>query len=155
MTQEQQIKLAFAYEWLKQPTNAYAAALIITQRDTFAAMKMMDAWSHDPEVIQFKKDLIEQHGEDHFLPTKAEMCRDLIEQARTDPFADMPKNYKLVAEMRGFIEKAGITINNSSTTNNKVMVVPAQLNANGTVDEDAWENKAIAQQAKIVEGQVV
>ena len=151
---ELQAKKAFAYEWLKEPNNAYAAALKITGRDTFAAMRMVDNWCYDPVVTQLKSQLIEEHGEDHFLPSKAQMCRDLIDRARSDPFADFEKSYKLVADMRGFIEKPGVTIN-TSVTNNKVMVVPVgRLNDNGTVDEDVWEQQAIEQQQATIEGQV-
>lgn len=154
MTPEQQLKKQFAYEWLKEPSNAYAAALKITQRDTFAAMQIVNNWCYDPEVVEFKRQLNEEHGEEHFLPSKFQAARDLIDRARNNPFADFEKSYKLVAEMLGWIEKPGITINNS-TTNNKVMVVPVgRLNDNGTVNEDAWESKAIHQQQLTIEGQV-
>lgn len=154
MTPEQQLKKAFAYEWLKQPSEAYAAALVITQRDTFAAMQIVNKWCYDSDVLQFKEQLIDEHGEEHFLPTKFEAVRDLIDRARNNPFADFERSYKLVAELMGWIEKPGITINNS-TTNNKVMVVPVgRLNDNGTVNEDVWESNAISQQQLTIEGQI-
>ena len=155
MTDEQLIKKAFAYEWLKDPKNAYKAALSVTQNDTFSAMQMVTKWSHDPEVIQFKKDLMLEYGEEHFMPSRYELVHDVLENARRDPFADVPKSYKLIADMLGYIEKPGITINNTSTTNNKVMVIPAtQLNDNGTTNLDAWQQNAISQQDEIVQGQV-
>ena len=117
-------------------------------------MQIVNNWSHDPEVVQFKRELVEEHGEEHFLPSKFQLVRDIIDRARTNPFADFEKSYKLVADMMGWIEKPGITINNS-TTNNKVMVVPVgRLNDNGTVDENVWEKNAISQQQLTIEGQV-
>lgn len=154
MTNEQQLKKAFAYEWLKEPSNAYAAALVVTQRDTFAAMQIVNNWCYDTEVIEFKRQLNEEHGEEHFLPSKFQMVRDLIDRARTNPFADFEKSYKLAADILGFIEKPGVTINNG-VTNNKVMVVPVgRLNENGTINEDVWESNAISQQQATIEGQV-
>lgn len=156
MTKQQQLKKAFAYEWLKEPKNAYAAALAVTGRDTFAAMQIVDNWCYDTEVVQFKNDLISEYGEEHFLPSKFEMCRDVIDKARETMCPDsFAKLYKLAADMRGFIEKPGVTIN-TSVTNNKVMVVPVgRLNDNGTVNEDVWEQQAVAQQQATIEGQVV
>ena len=156
MTDEQQAKRMFAYEWLKDPRNSYAAALKVTQRDIFAAMQIVNNWCHDPEVIQFKLDLVQEHGEEHFLPSKLEMVRDVIDRARDTLCPDaFGKLYKLAADMRGFIEKPGVTINNN-TSNNKVMVMPVgRLNRDGSVNEEVWEQAAIEQQNPTVEGSVV
>ena len=117
-------------------------------------MQIVNNWCYDPEVIEFKEQLNQEYGEEHFLPSKFQMVRDLIDRARNNPFADFEKSYKLAADILGFIQKPGVTVN-TSITNNKVMVVPVgRLNDNGTVNEDDWESKAISQQKLTVEGQV-
>jgi hypothetical protein len=153
MTPEQQLKLAFAEAWLRNPRNAYAAALTITKKDTFAAMQIADKWVWDDDVAKFKAELIDEYGEEHFLPTKCEMIRDVLDRAETAYLDDSyVKLMKLAADMRGFIEKPGLTINNNTQTNNRVMIVPVgKLNDDGTVDAQDWERKAIEQQQALIQ----
>lgn len=152
MTDEQKLKLKFAEAWLRNPNNAYAAALFVTKNDSFAAIKICDAWIFDDEVDRMKRQLIEEHGEEHFLPTKCEMIRDVYDRAQACYVDDSyVKLMKLAADMRGFIEKPGVTINNTQT-NNRVMVIPVgRLNDNGTVDADHWEQTAIGQQQALTQ----
>lgn len=152
MTDEQLLKLKFADAWLRNPNNAYAAALRVTKNDPFLATQICSDWLFDDEVEAFKKALIEEHGEEHFLPTKSELLHDIYDRARScfvdDSYA---KLMKLAAEMRGMIEKPGLTINNN-TTNNRVMLIPmGKLNDNGTVDSDHWEQTAIEQQSGLTQ----
>ena len=152
MTDEQKLKMKVAEAWLRNPNNMFAAALEVTKNDSFAAMRICDAWVFDDELKQMKEALLEEHGEEHFLPTKFEMFRDVYDRARgtydDDSYA---KLMKLAADMRGFIEKPGVTINNTQT-NNRVMLIPVgKLNDNGTVDSDYWEQSAIEQQRALTE----
>jgi hypothetical protein len=151
MTDEQKLKLIFAEAWLRNPSNAYQAALKVTKNDPFAASKICDTLLFDDEVEEFKKLLIEEHGEDHFLPTKCEMVREVYDRARTcvadDSYA---KLMKLAADMRGFIEKPGINITNNTQTNNRVMIVPVgKMTDQGTIDVEDWEKTAIEQQQSL------
>jgi hypothetical protein len=143
------LKKAFAEAWLHNPTNAFAAALEITGNDPAAALEISSAWSHDPEVKRLKAELIEQHGQEAFLPTKHEILHDIYSRARTCPHNDdYVKMMRLAADMRGQIEKPGITINNNnSVTTNKVMQVPVFINNTGyPVDDDEWEQRLIENQ---------
>lgn len=153
MTNEQRLKLAFAEAWLRNPKNAYAAAMQVTRNDCFTALQIADNWIWDSEVLQFKEALLDEHGEEHFLPSKFEMIRDVLDRAdrclNDDSYV---KHMKLAADMRGFIEKPGVTINNNTQTNNRVMLIPVgQLNDDGTVNALDWEKKAIQQQQDLVE----
>ena len=153
MTDEQKLKLKFAEAWLREPNNAYAAALSITKNNPSLAIKICDMFLFDDEVRQMKSQLIEEHGEEHFLPTKFEMFRDVYDRAKSAPCDDSyAKLMKLAADMRGFIEKPGLTINNNTQTNNRVMLVPVgKLSENGTIDADAWEQSAIEQQQTLTQ----
>lgn len=151
MTAEQAIKLQFAEAWLRQPDNAYAAALTIVE-DRFQAFRMAEILVKDPEVKEIKKQLIEEYGEEHFLPTKSDMVRQIFQRAQFATEDGFVKMFTLIANMRGFIEKqAPVTINNNQT-NNRIMLVPmANLNDNGTVDANHWEKLAVSQQAALTQ----
>ena len=149
MTDEQKLKLKFADAWLRNPNNAYAAALSITKNNSFLAVRICDHWLFDDEVAAFKDALIEEHGEDHFLPSKYQMVHDVYTRATNSHSDDsFAKLMKLAADMRGFIEKQNVNISTTNvTTNNRVMLIPVgKLTENGTVDADYWEQGAIAQQ---------
>lgn len=152
MDPEQQLKKAFAAAWLRNPKNPYAAALTLTKGDTFLAMSMSKQWIFDDEVEQFKQQLIDEKGEEAFLPTRCELIREVVDRAYdTNCNDEFHKLIRLVADMRGFIEKPGVTINNNHQTNNRIMVVPmGQLNDNGTVNADSWERTAISQQQSLM-----
>lgn len=152
MNDQQKLKLAFADAWLRNPRDAYKAALEITRNDCAASLHIVDKWVWDKEVLDFKKSLIEEFGEEHFLPSKASMVVDILHRAEGAVADDSyVKLMKLAADMRGYIEKPGITVNNNSQTNNRVMIVPVgHLNDDGTVNADDWENKAIEQQQGLV-----
>lgn len=151
MTPEQEIKLEFAQAWLRQPDNAYAAALTLVE-DRFQAFRMAEILAKDPEVKEIKKQLIDEYGEEHFLPTKSDMVRQIFQRAQFATEDGFVKMFTLIANMRGFIEKqAPVTINNTQT-NNRIMVVPmANLNDNGSVDANHWEKLAISQQTALTQ----
>lgn len=151
MTDEQRLKRKFAEAWLRNPTNAYAAALSVTKNDTFLAIRLADAWVWDDEVVAIKEELIAEHGEEHFLPTKCQMVRQVLERAKYASEDGFHKMMKLAADMRGFIEKPGLTINNNTQTNNRVMLIPmGKMTEQGTVDMDSWEQSAIEQQQSLI-----
>ncbi len=137
-----QEKQAFAEALLRCPGNPYQAAMSICNSSQ-RAVQIAEEWLHDPEVAEYKKELIEKYGEEYFLPTKAEMIHKIyargIAAARDDDFF---KGMKLIAEMRGMIEKPGVTVNNNVTTN-KVMVIPSNNS------DEEWEQRLVEQQKKL------
>jgi hypothetical protein len=153
MNDEQKLKLKFAEAWLRNPNNAYAAALSVAKNNPFLATQICDKFLNDSEVEAFKKSLIDDLGEEHFLPSKCEMIREVYDRAKICLVDESyVKLMKLAADMRGFIEKPGITVNNLTQTNNRVMMIPSfPTNQNGVVDADYWESVAIGQQKSITE----
>lgn len=152
MTNEQKLKRAFAEAWLRNPNNMYAGAMELTRNDPFMATRLCDQFLFDEEVKAYKRELIDEHGEEHFLPTKTDMLHQIMDRAIGATEEGFVKMMKLAADMRGFIEKPGVTINNNSLTNNRVMVVPVgRLNDDGTVDANQWEQSAIEQQQALIE----
>lgn len=148
----QRLKLAFAEAWLFEPRNAFGAALKITKGNSQAALAISSNWIHDDEVLAMKAALIVERGEEAFLPSKAEMVHEVIHRARETTYNDeFAKLMKLAADMRGFIEKPGVTVNNNtSVTTNKIMAIPMFVNAQGQkLTDDEWENSLIEQQSQI------
>lgn len=151
MTDEQELKLQFAEAWLRNPSNAFLAAKLIAGEDPHMAMQMANAWVRDPEVAEMKKQLIAEYGEESFLPSKASMIHDILDRARNCPHNDdYVKLMRLMSDMRGWIEKPGLTVNNNVTTN-KVMVVPIRVGTDGaTIDSHEWEKQLIEQQTSLI-----
>lgn len=148
---ETEIKTKFAEAWLRSPDNAYAAALKVCKGDSLLALRMSQAWVNDLEVDQIKEELVARHGEDYFLPSRASMIHDILGRAKVCGFDDdYVKLMRLAADMRGFVEKPGVTITNNVTTN-KVMVVPMRVGSNGqSIDSYEWERQLVEQQNTLI-----
>lgn len=147
VTTEAGRKKLFAYELLINPEESFKAALVVFGDDTAKALQVSSAWPNDPEVKQYIEELKEELGEEYFLPSKADsaMIAYNIANDQKVPAEDRLKALRLYADIRGFIEKQGTTVNNNILTSNKVMVVKDH----GSDDE--WENKIAQQQAQLIE----
>lgn len=146
LSDEQKRKQQFARELLKSPQEGFKIAVRIFGDDTGRALEASHRWPHDPEVIGFMNMALEELGDLHFLPSKADAARAAWEISQDPRLAvdDRLKGLRLYSDIRGFIEKQGTVINNNVLTQNKVMMV----RDHGTNEE--WENAAAAQQAKLI-----
>lgn len=138
-------KRDFAYTWLMYPDEPEIAAREVAGDNVTALLAIRSKWVSDPVVLQHRKELIAIHGEEHFLPTKADIARKLLDEidAAVDPEVKL-KFYKLYADIRGYTQKDTVNINNNVITQNKVMLVPTAQN-----DED-WETKLANQQSQLM-----
>jgi len=141
----EECKTAFAVELLKNPADAFKAALQVFPDDTGLALRAAHTWPKDPFVLAEQERITSEEGEGAFLPGKAELCRKIWERLQKDYVVteDFVKIAKLYAEVRGFIEKPNTNIVTNVVTN-KVMVVKDL----GTNDE--WEMKAERQQRELL-----
>lgn len=141
-------KEAFAAALLRSPDNPFKAALTVFGMDTGAALRAANEWIHDIYVISRCAELLEQFGEELFLPNKTALARrvfELAENPATDK-KDKIKAYELYANIRGFIEKQTAIANvTNNVTHNRVMM----YKDHGT--DDDWERKAVQQQGKLIE----
>lgn len=144
---ETELKQQFARELLKTPTEPFKVAARIFGDDTGRALQVSHRWPHDPEVLGYMAAAVDEMGDLHFLPTKAEAARaawELSQDQKLDTDNRL-KALRLYADIRGYIERqGGITVNQNNITQNKVMVVKDH----GSNSE--WENAAAAQQAKLI-----
>lgn len=147
LSDEQELKKQFARELLKTPTEPFKVASRLFGDDTGRALQVSHRWPHDPEVIGYMQTAIEDMGDLHFLPSKAEAARaawELSQDQKLDTDNRL-KALRLYADIRGYIERqGGITVNQNNITQNKVMVVKDH----GSNSD--WENAAAAQQAKLI-----
>lgn len=144
---ETEQKRQFAAALLKTPNDAFKAAITVFGDDTSTALSIYLRWSQDPEVIGYMRELEEEMGELHFLPTKAQLARMAYEIGQDSKLhvEDRLKALRLYADVRGFIEKQAPVINNNLITNNKVMLVKDHGS------NEAWEQAAMSQQHRLIE----
>lgn len=148
--EEAEAKKAFALAWLREPKDAFKAALAVFGQDTRAALNASTFWINDSEVLAEKDRLIQaaENGEDSFLPSKVEMLSDLYQLTKSTYVEGKDKvaAFKLYAEVRGWTPKAGPTVNvdNSKVVNNKVMVIQDHGSDND------WQEKLLRQQRQLI-----
>lgn len=143
-------KEQFAELSLREP-DAFKVALVIYPNDTGRALRIANEWPNDPQVKEIRQSFVdaEEDGETAFLPSKADASRLAWNIARdADKMTeDRLKALKLYAEIRGFIEKPQVTVNN---TQNNVSMRVLVVKDHGSNDE--WENKLRSQQKKLING---
>lgn len=141
-------KREFALQWLREPGDSFKAACEVFGSDTKSALYASTFWIRDPEVIAEKERLLaaEDDGESAFLPTKAEMLRDLYELTKRGEEKDRVSAFKLYAEVRGWMPKGGTNVNidQSTRTTNQVMLVQDMGS------DAAWENGIAEQQRNLI-----
>lgn len=138
-------KRAFAEALLRCPTEPFRAATAAFGMNTALAMQASQQWVFDPEIYRIQTELLREHGEDAYLPSKAVLIQRIMALADNEQYSAKERlaAYDTVAELRGFKPKKDeglVTINN-----NKVMIVERY----GT--DDDWSEAARAQQAKLIE----
>lgn len=142
---ENVLKERFAEAFLKTPNDAFGAACRVFGADTIRALAAAQQWPLDTHVLQTQAALLDQWGEDHFLPSRAELARRVwqVGEMATDERNKLAA-FKLYAEVRNFVAKDQINIQNN-VTNNRVMV----MKDFGT--DENWEKAAAKQQSKLIE----
>lgn len=140
-----QYKKDFAYALLRNPNDCFKAAQAVFPTNRVMALKASNQWPNDPVVITHKKELLEQLGEESFLPTKADFLTRVWDTMGlpTTPPADAAKLADIYAKARGFFPKADAQAAVVNVTN-KVMVVRAYN------DEAEWETKLARQQEALL-----
>lgn len=131
-------------ELLLRENEPFKVALVLYPDDTGRALEIAHKWPIDQQVLAFQQSLKDAEGEITFLPTKADTARLAWTVARNEERYDgetRHKFLKLYAEIRGFIEKPALNVNQTNNViQNNVMVV----RDHGTDNE--WESKLQNQQ---------
>jgi hypothetical protein len=146
-----ELKKKFAYDLLKDPGDPFKVAFACIDnpndpKSVGKALRMSQLWVRDPLVIAEKERLLTENGAKHFLPSKEEYSREVLDVARSaKDFDSKHKFYKLYAESQGFVEKPTTNITtNLQNIQNRVMVIREKGNDND------WEQNLLAQQDKLI-----
>ena len=104
---EAQLKREFAEGVLRNPSNPFAVAMELFPKSPSIALWVSQNWIKDPEIKERQKQLLEERGANHFLPSKVDLSWHIWERLQNcyDP-ADYAKLAKLYAEVQGMIDKS-------------------------------------------------
>lgn len=143
-------KRQFAYALLKNPSSCFEAASAVFPLDPSTALKISNIWPNDIDVVRYQHEILEQQGQEEFLPTKVDFLKKIWERME-QPYPltdndDFVKLANLYAKSRGFIEEnkkdSGNTFNIGESA--KVMIV-----TNAGTDAE-WQQKAMENQQKLL-----
>lgn len=149
MTAEEQ-KRQFAIELLRFPGEHLRAATAVfgDLHPIQGRMQIAELWRNDPFVVKLCADLLDEFGEDYFLPTRADTARLILKRA-TGPNVD-PENFaklmRLFCDVRGFIDKPAAAPSTTNNVQNNVNVLVVK--DKGTNEE--WGGSLVEQQRKLI-----
>ncbi len=139
------LKQQFALALLTFVGDATKAAERVAPGNAYYAKYMAEHWPNDPYVIRAKKELIDEYGDDFFLPSKYDLGRKLtvIMDTCPDPTSKL-RAIELYARIFSHLQPNGaINVNSNNVTTNKVMLV------RDYGSDDQWEERALAQQRQL------
>lgn len=149
MREDIETKTAFAIAWLREPEDAFKAAMVVFGMDTNAALLASTKWTNDADVLRIRDELLDEHGEDAFLPSKEDAIRLAWKMANNEYAGtkDRVAALHVFSELRGYITKGATNVNidQSKTVTHNVLQVPMPA----TTAE--WQEKAKVQQRMLVE----
>ena len=129
---EERLKKEFAASLLKTPNEPFKAALAVFGSDSMAAMHAANYWVHDATVKAEQDRLIEELGEAAFLPSKAQIARELYELSQKERLSQTDKlridALNSYAKLMGWItDSAKINNNVKAEKGASVQVVASEL----------------------------
>lgn len=145
------MKKRFAYLYLQKFRDGFSAAMALFGSVNVAyCLEVGRVWPFDVVVVDEIQRLLEEHGEDHFLPSRFQTAADLWQHAQEmkrggnyRAYSDAMKQYR---ETLGFIS-AGIKRDPADSANGGgVMRLPAEPTSN-----DSWEQRAQQQQRELAD----
>lgn len=107
--EDEKKKKLFAEGLLRFPLEPFKAALAVFPIETGKAAFITQFWPADAEVKAFQKELIDEYGEEYFLPNKATFAAELYAFFKDEKQQgkDRVAAAKTYAEVMGFVTKAG------------------------------------------------
>lgn len=141
---ERKLKGDFAAALIREKLP-FKAALIVCPGDVGAALRMSVEWLVDDEVLAIKASLLADTDELLFLPTKADLSREIWERMDSPNLChdDFTKMAKLYAEVRGFIDKA------KEGSGGFAKLIPSVMRVTDHGSDDEWKEKIKSQQKKL------
>lgn len=118
-------KRDFAAALLRSPHDTFTAARSVFPDNMQTALFIMQCWVNDPYVKTCQQELLDEFGEEYFLPTAAELAHAIYDTAvRSQDKKNKIDAFRLYAEVRGFIAKpTTLNVNNSVAVTQNVLSV--------------------------------
>lgn len=144
----------YARALLKNGSDDFKAAMQVCSGQPTLALELVQSFRGCPKIHKLKDHLLEEEGEEAFLPTRKQIVDDVMGRASRAADSDYIQMMKLVSESLGFTGKGNQTnIQVNSQTNNKIMQIPVFFNTQGEqLSDDEWSEKLQQQQKGLVEG---
>lgn len=144
-----ELKKLFAAAMLECNFKPYDAArrVFTNPTDGQRAIYASDHWPNDPIVKLEQARLIDELGEESFLPTKVMLAREVYDMGKdiTASFGDRLAAFRFYSDLRQFVPKDKGPQVNLNIQQNRVMVMPDH----GT--DEAWEEKLYKHQQSAIE----
>ena len=106
----------FAAEWIRSNDPFKAAIVVFGPDNAGRALQASVEWTRDAYVIAKRAELLEEVGEEAFLPTKADLARKVLEvHENSRAPEDKLKALELYGKLMGFIAKENKTDNTKGT----------------------------------------
>lgn len=145
MQTEEDYKRAFAAALLKL-RDPIQAAMAVSGGDTRWSASVAVLWANDQQVKQFQDEIIEEFGENEFVPSAIDVKLKLWDIANSKvPATDRIKALEELGKMSGYYPdksaKTAVVVNIPN-----VMRVPLQIN-----DPQQWGDVATNQQKRLKE----
>jgi hypothetical protein len=135
-------KKAFAAFCLKHGGTTAECAVEFGGSDSAIIAKMI-SWAYDPVFIAHQEHLIDTLGEAAYLPTEAEIKRDILRRARN---AESPKEYAAIMDVYVKASAMGKAVSGGAGSGGQRAIYLPSIE-----DPDAWERKAMQQQQKLID----
>jgi len=141
------VKLQLAHNLLKFPDDVDKAIIMTLGGPDIKAMTWIkENWLDSESFNNLKMKLLNKHGEEYFLPSKADVAREIYtESSKSMHLDDKIKGYELYCKLMGMIKKDAKVSVNVGDTNNKIML----LKDHGSDEE--WRKKIRDNQKKLME----
>lgn len=144
-----ELKKLFAKAMLECNFKPYdaARAVFTNPTDGMRAINASDNWPNDPIVKMEQARLIEDLGEESFLPSKVMLAREIYSmgQDTTASIGDRLAAFRLYSDLRQFVPRDKGPQVSLNIQQNRVMVMPDHGS------DDDWEKKLVDHQQKAIE----
>lgn len=124
-------KREFAAALMRYNTDPMKAAREVESRISHINF-ILSNWQYDNEVNNYMKEIRDEAGLTSTIPTKEEFAAALMRESLDIRQADIKLDFlKLFAQVMGYIEKGGVSVNtnNNIITQQNVVVLPQQVAA--------------------------
>jgi hypothetical protein len=140
--QEVRFKKLFATALMRNPANPFACAREI-ETDESRVRQMAIEWPTDPDVAEYRRELLAVRGVAAQVPSKEEFAVHVYDELKTAPAKDRLAYMQFFARLMGFIDDKASGVNVNIGGGARIMPVPL------AASDEEWERAAKAHQERL------